>query len=50
MNPFYTKISIESSDGGWIVKEKKEVTRVFSNWPAVIRYIESRLTSKGYPT
>ena len=46
MDTSYTKITIESCEGGWIVKEKGQPTKLFARWDAVIRWLESRLTSK----
>lgn len=43
----FTKVSIESADGGWAVAEKGVPTKVFVRWDALIRHLESRLTSKG---
>ena len=43
----YTKITIESCDGGWIVKEKDKPTKLFVRWEALIHLLEDRLTSKG---
>ena len=46
METNYTKLTIESCEGGWIVKEKGQPTRLFVRWETVILWLESRLTSK----
>lgn len=39
----YSKLTIEATEGGWIVSEAKETKRVFFKWQWVINHIESRL-------
>ena len=41
----YTKISIESCDGGWIVMEQGQPTKLFVRWDALVRYLQDRLAS-----
>jgi len=42
----YSKLTIEASEGGWIVSEPKETKKVFVRWESVVNYIGSRLTTK----
>lgn len=42
----YSKLTIEASEGGWIVAEAKQPKKVFVRWESVVSYIESRLTTK----
>jgi hypothetical protein len=42
----YSKLTIEASEGGWIVAEAKLPKKVFVRWESVVNYIESRLTTK----
>jgi hypothetical protein len=46
METNYTKLTIESCEGGWIVKEKGQPTRLFVRWESVIYFLEDRLTNK----
>jgi hypothetical protein len=45
----YHKLTIEASEGGWIVSEAKMPKKVFFKWQWVINHLESRLVTKGYP-
>jgi len=45
----YNTVTVKASVGGWIVTEKGEDTRIFVRWNDVVRYLESRLTTKTLP-
>jgi hypothetical protein len=46
----FNELTIEASEGGWIVSEAKMPKKVFFLWKHVINHIEERLVTKGYPT
>ena len=45
--PEYNTVSVEAARTGWIVREQGRPAEVFIRWDALLRYIETRLTSKG---
>jgi hypothetical protein len=42
----YHVLTIEAARTGWIVKESGRPAEVFVRWDTLVRYIESRLTTK----
>ena len=45
----YNTVTVKASVGGWIVTEKGKDTRIFVRWEVVVKYLESRLTTKTLP-
>lgn len=43
----YNTVTVEAARTGWIVKETGKPAEVFIRWDALLRHLESRLTSKG---
>jgi hypothetical protein len=43
----YSTITIEAARTGWIVKERGKPAEVFVRWESMVKYIETRLSTKG---
>jgi hypothetical protein len=41
----YPKVTIESAEGGWIVREAGKPTQVYTQWRSVVIRLEHSLTS-----
>lgn len=46
MKNHYPTVTIEAARTGWIVKEQGCPAEVFVRWESVVKYLESRLTTK----
>lgn len=45
----YNTVSIEAAESGWIVKERGQPTKLFYRWESLVKYLEGRLTTPGFP-
>lgn len=45
--PEYNIITIEAAKTGWIAKKRGEPAEVFIRWDELVRYLETRLVTKG---
>jgi hypothetical protein len=45
----YSKLTVESAENGWIVKEPKQPTKIFIRWHQLVIYIHSRLATGPSP-
>ena len=47
MKTEYNTVTVEAADGGWIIRQKGEPTRITCRWVIVMSILEMSLTSKG---